>query len=53
MSGGRITYEDAIQNLQSMFSSVDRAVLEMILEQNGGAMEPTIEQILVMEGDSQ
>lgn len=34
-----------------MFPSLDLAVIEGVLETNRGAMEPTVEQLLVMAGD--
>ena len=35
MSGGRITYKDALDSLQSMFPSTPIAVIEAILGRNG------------------
>ena len=37
-------------SLASMFPAYDRAVLEMLLSDNGGRLEATIEQLLAMEG---
>lgn len=50
--GATITYEEAVGSLRAMFPKFDSAVIEMVLQNNSGAMEPTVEALLVMDGDT-
>jgi hypothetical protein len=43
-----VSYESAMANLKSMFSSVDSEVIAMILQSNAGHMERTVEHLLAM-----
>jgi hypothetical protein len=45
-----ITFEAAIQELQTMFPEWDQETLETLLQANGNHVERTIESILAMEG---
>merc|ERR1711991_1210936 len=45
-----ISYEEALDMLQSMFSDWDRETLSMVLESNNYHVESTIEQLLAMTG---
>lgn len=43
-----VSYEQAMQTLVSMFGTVDREVIAMLLQNNKGHMENTIENLLAM-----
>lgn len=43
-----VTYESAMSTLTSMFGSVDREVVAMLLQANGGHMEKTVENLLAL-----
>jgi hypothetical protein len=45
-----ITYQQALSTLTTMFATADIEVIKMVLEQNRGHMEKTIEQLLEMTG---
>jgi len=45
-----ITFEAAVDTLQSMFPSYDKETLSMLLQSNSNNVERTIESVLVMEG---
>lgn len=47
-----ITIEDAVKTLKEMFGEVDENVLRLILESNGGRMEPTVEHLLQITGQN-
>src|SRR5690348_798325 len=47
-----VTYEDAMATLVSMFGTVDREVIAMILQSNNGHMEKTVENLLAMTGEA-
>lgn len=50
MSPMSITFEAAVDTLQSMFPSYDKETLSMLLQSNSNNVERTIESVLVMEG---
>jgi len=47
-----ITIEDAVKTLKDMFTEVDESVLRLIIESNGGRMEPTVEHLLQITGQN-
>ncbi|EGG23570.1 hypothetical protein DFA_05703 [Cavenderia fasciculata] len=47
-----VPYEEALNSLQSMFSSFDRELIGAVLQQNKGHMEKTIDALLEMSGET-
>jgi len=45
-----VSYESAMATLSSMFGDVDREVIAMILQANGGHMENSVEHLLALSG---
>jgi len=45
-----VSYENAIATLHAMFAEVDTDVIKMVLDNNGGHMERTVENLLAMTG---
>jgi len=45
-----ITIDEAVKTLKEMFVGVDETVVKLILESNGGRMEPTVENLLLITG---
>jgi len=47
----RITFDEAVQNLQIMFPGVDKDVIVALLEANDNKMQRTIDSLLVISGE--
>jgi hypothetical protein len=45
-----VTFDDAMNTLQAMFSEIDKETLAVLLENNNFHLESTIEQCLIMGG---
>jgi len=45
-----VSFADALATLQAMFGDVDKEVISVILENNGGHMEKTVDDLLAMTG---
>jgi len=47
-----ITIDEAVKTLKEMFAGVEESVVKLILESNGGRMEPTVENLLLITGST-
>eukprot|EP00475_Leptophrys_vorax_P042045 TRINITY_DN79363_c0_g1_i1.p1 TRINITY_DN79363_c0_g1~~TRINITY_DN79363_c0_g1_i1.p1 ORF type:complete len:330 (-),score=121.96 TRINITY_DN79363_c0_g1_i1:39-1028(-) len=50
---GKISYNDAMASLKSMFSAVDTEVIAMVLQANEGLLDPTINALISMQASAE